>query len=169
MLDRRRAVRRLILVLPLACLTVACPKDDPAATQGDATPQTEDPGAKPEAAASAPATPVDLAGWNVLSGGSGVFELAWRSATGAMPRNQDFQLDLLLLKAGAPLPGARISVSGWMPDHGHGMVRAPIVTEQGDGHYQVEGMLLHMRGRWDVSFEIAAEDLTDTLSYTVEL
>lgn len=117
---------------------------------------------------------VDLSGWNIVTGKARVFELGWKTSTGKtsagkMPRNKDFEIDLLLLRDGVPHPGARISLTGWMPDHGHGMVREPIVTETDQGHYRVEGMLLHMRGRWDLTFEILSGDHRDTVLQIVEL
>ena len=60
---------------------------------------------------------------------------------------------LLVAVAGAP-PSADVSwtlrVEGWMPGHGHGMLRQAVVDELGDGRYRVRGMLFHMPGLWEL-------------------
>jgi hypothetical protein len=73
---------------------------------------------------------------------------------GDPPRNEDFELEVVLERDGERLRGAELVVSGFMPEHGHGMVRWPRTTPREDGSFLVEGMLLHMRGHWQLFFDI---------------
>lgn len=80
--------------------------------------------------------------------------VCWRSLSDEVPRNQDFALEVWVLEQGRPVDGAQLTVSGRMPEHGHGMLRAPRSLVQADGSYLVEGMLLHMRGHWQLRFDV---------------
>jgi hypothetical protein len=51
---------------------------------------------------------------------------------------------------GAPLDGAGVSATVWMPAHGHGTSVKPSVTERGDGVYDVERVVFFMDGHWEV-------------------
>lgn len=125
--------------------------------------------AQPSASASAPVPPAEVAGveqapqspspledpaFERLTSVGGRYQLCWRAESGALPRNQDCALEVWVFEDGEPAPGLVLSVRGWMPDHGHGMLRLPRTIDQGDGSYRVEGVLLHMRGRWQLSFDL---------------
>lgn len=65
------------------------------------------------------------------------------------------RLNLLIHKAdGAELTGAEITVTPWMPEHGHGVWEKPVVTELGGGRYHVENAVLIMAGRWDMKVDV---------------
>lgn len=113
--------------------------------------------AEPEPASSA---------WSEVTGER--VTVAWR-ADGGLVRNEDMDVELRVTNEGAPVAGAAIDVRGWMPDHGHGMVREPAVREVGGGHYVVEGLLLHMRGHWDVDVSVKADGWDDTARIEVDL
>ena len=71
---------------------------------------------------------------------------------------------------GQPVENATITVDGGMPQHGHGLPTAPQVTEYlGDGDYLVEGMKFQMGGWWEVKFNITASDVTDTITFNLNL
>jgi hypothetical protein len=90
----------------------------------------------------------------VAPSASGRYTLRWRPLAPEVPNNEPFELEFFLEKDGAPAPGAEVVVRGWMPDHGHGMVRRPEVLDRGDGSYLVRGMLLHMSGLWELFFDV---------------
>jgi hypothetical protein len=52
---------------------------------------------------------------------------------------------------GAPLPGAAVTLSSWMPAHGHGSPDPAIVTETSPGHYRAAPVTLHMPGTWEIT------------------
>ena len=85
---------------------------------------------------------------------SGSFRLSWRPLAPEVPTNEPFELAFLLERDGVPVPGATVAVRGWMPEHGHGMLRRPEVEDEGDGWYRVRGMLLHMGGFWELFFDV---------------
>ena len=58
---------------------------------------------------------------------------------------------------------------GWMPDHRHGFVRTPFIEEDGEGRYSVEGMLLHMRGHWQLVFDVILDEVRDTVTFDIQL
>jgi YtkA-like len=55
----------------------------------------------------------------------------------------------------SPLDGLTVSVTPWMPDHGHGT--EPVnVTASGGGKYGLDPLYLYMRGYWEIRLAIAA-------------
>lgn len=71
---------------------------------------------------------------------------------------------------GAPVDGARITIDGGMPQHGHGLPTAPRVTRGlGGGAYQVEGLKFNMGGWWELRFRIAAPAGTDSVTFNLDL
>ncbi len=89
---------------------------------------------------------------------TGRIQVRWSSTPDPIPVNEDFEL-LLELRPGpehTELPDdLRVEVEGWMPGHGHGMLRSPKVTlipseTPTDRHYSVLGMLFHMDGEWEL-------------------
>jgi hypothetical protein len=57
--------------------------------------------------------------------------------------------------------GAEITVTPWMPEHGHGVFEKPVVSERGGGLYSVENILLIMSGRWELRMKVKAGSLED--------
>jgi hypothetical protein len=75
-----------------------------------------------------------------------------------LPLSQFFALDLAVCAQ----DGGRIDpprVDATMPQHGHGMNYRPTVEPLGEGRYRVNGMLLHMPGRWQLSIAVGSETL----------
>jgi hypothetical protein len=95
----------------------------------------------------------------------GTFSVRWASKPHPIPINEPFELVLDVLGPAADLT---LEVEGWMPGHGHGMVRTPRVTPLGEGpmgeeRFQVRGMLFHMEGAWELRVAIAwRQELGDT-------
>ncbi|HLL12657.1 MAG TPA: FixH family protein [Rubrivivax sp.] len=57
---------------------------------------------------------------------------------------------------GLPVRGARFTVDGGMPQHGHGLPTQPRVTrELAEGSYQLDGMKFSMTGWWELKLAIA--------------
>ncbi len=54
---------------------------------------------------------------------------------------------------GRPLDGATITVTPYMPDHGHGASVVPTVTALGGGRYDVANLTLPMPGVWQLTFD----------------
>jgi hypothetical protein len=56
--------------------------------------------------------------------------------------------------SGAPIVGANVTLSGWMPEHGHGLNTIPVATELGAGRYRLEPINLFMPSVWEVTIEV---------------
>jgi hypothetical protein len=67
--------------------------------------------------------------------------------------------------AGAPVPGAALTVKPFMPDHQHGTGIKAKLTEQSDGLYLAEPVNLWMPGLWEVTIEARAAAATDRVVY----
>lgn len=72
--------------------------------------------------------------------------------------------------AGEPIDGAVITVDGGMPAHRHGLPTQPQAAP-GDapGQYRIEGVRFQMPGEWIVTFTIAADDLSDQVTFPLTL
>jgi hypothetical protein len=71
---------------------------------------------------------------------------------------------------GQPIENAEITVDGGMPHHDHGFPTSPQVTQElGDGEYLVEGVKFNMAGWWEMSFDIAADGQSDSVTFNVVL
>jgi len=71
---------------------------------------------------------------------------------------------------GRPADAATITVTGGMPQHGHGLPTKPRVTRAlGSGNHRVEGMKFNMRGWWTVTFAIDAAAGADSVTFNLDL
>lgn len=56
---------------------------------------------------------------------------------------------------GALVDNAAVSLSLWMPDHGHGSARPPVITPMGGGKYKISEVWLPMAGLWRFTVGVA--------------
>jgi hypothetical protein len=72
--------------------------------------------------------------------------------------------------SGEPVPNARITVDGGMPEHGHGLPTRPRVTKDlGNGWYEVSGVRFNMGGWWELKLTITTPAGTDTVTFNLEV
>ncbi|NNE36724.1 MAG: FixH family protein [Gammaproteobacteria bacterium] len=102
---------------------------------------------------------------------NGLFQVSIEPAIDPLPLNQMHGWVLSLMDgSGSPVDNAEITVDGGMPAHNHGMPTVPQVTANlGDGRYQVEGVQFQMPGHWVVTFNIAANAQSDSVTYNLML
>jgi hypothetical protein len=82
------------------------------------------------------------------------FLLVYKLMPEPVPVGRHFSLDFALCPRGAtPLPG-EVRVDAQMPEHKHGMNYRPSVALRGPGQYRAEGLMFHMPGHWELSFEL---------------
>ena len=62
-----------------------------------------------------------------------------------------------------------VRVDASMPEHRHGMNYRPVVALQPSGAYRADGLLFHMPGRWDITFDVVAGSGTERLTGTMQL
>jgi hypothetical protein len=135
----------------------------------DASADNQDDASSDVGSAEASALP-DLSDWNTAEGHQGQISLSWRPVDhDEIPRNVECELDVMVLADGAPLAGANLRITGYMPAHRHGLVQLPLVEELGDGAYRVSGLLLHMRGDWELRFTVVAEGKMETVTFELVL
>ncbi len=80
------------------------------------------------------------------------------------PLNQLFSLEATVERGCDPprRPVApRLRVDAAMPEHRHGMNTDAVVTSLGEGRFGVEGLLLHMPGRWEMYFDVTDGGVTE--------
>lgn len=71
---------------------------------------------------------------------------------------------------GQPVLNAEVAVEGGMPEHNHGLPTAPQITKNlGDGCYLLEGMRFHMGGWWTVTVSIIDGNVSDSVTFDLNL
>jgi outer membrane murein-binding lipoprotein Lpp len=65
---------------------------------------------------------------------------------------------------GTGAEGAKIEITPWMPEHNHGVMWPPTVTELGKGRYKVV-MPLTMAGHWELKLKIQKGDSEDSVVF----
>ena len=69
-----------------------------------------------------------------------------------------------------PVDGARFTIDGGMPQHGHGLPTSPAVTrDMGEGRYLVEGVKFNMPGWWELKFAIEGPSGSDDVTFNILL
>ena len=104
--------------------------------------------------------PLDLGHGTGIVIYSDLYMLAFRPDPLRIEVGQPFTLLMnVCTKRGEPAELARVDST--MPEHMHGMNYAPMLKAKGDGRYQVEGLLFHMPGSWEVTFDVRPADKAD--------
>lgn len=70
---------------------------------------------------------------------------------------------------GVPATGASIEVEPWMPHHGHGTESVPVVTELGEGEYEVANVVYNMSGMWELRTELTTPEHSDRVVLDVDV
>jgi cytochrome c peroxidase len=71
-------------------------------------------------------------------------------------------------KPGHALP-EELKVDAQMPEHRHGMNYAPAVRRLAPGRWRAEGLMFHMPGEWELSFELRGGGASERLSQVLQL
>ncbi|NNF50867.1 MAG: FixH family protein [Gammaproteobacteria bacterium] len=103
-----------------------------------------------------------------------IAEKVWTSANGHYKVKVDPQLNPLTINRmhswtlelrtaqGDPVENAKISVTGGMPAHDHGLpTRARVTRHLGNGRYLLEGLRFHMHGSWTIKLSIDNGEMRD--------
>ena len=95
-----------------------------------------------------------LAGMQKLGAGGTMVSLT--SALPAPPGRDDNTWEIDVSREGAPLSGATIKVTPFMPDHRHGTAVPVVVTPDPDvpGRYELSPINLWMPGLWEITVAI---------------
>ena len=112
--------------------------------------------------------PLDLGrgtGWVVFSDH---YMLAFRSDPIRIETGEPFALVLnVCTKNGKP--AELVAVDAQMPEHRHGMNYRPSIVDADNGRYRAEGLVFHMPGRWELTFDVRAGEETERLTHDIIL
>ncbi len=102
---------------------------------------------------------------------SGAYEVSYEPAVSPVPKRQIHAWTVnVRTRDGRPVEGAKLTVDGGMPDHGHGLPTQPAMRQAlGDGRYVVEGMKFNMGGYWVVDLGIDAPEGHDDVRFELKL
>jgi hypothetical protein len=63
------------------------------------------------------------------------------------------------------VPGAKLTITPWMPSMGHGVLEKPEITDRGGGLYNVKNVMLSMGGHWELRVRVEAGGETDSVVF----
>lgn len=80
-----------------------------------------------------------------------------------------FVVEFVVCPRGAAIAPASARIDARMPEHRHGMNYRPVVTMAGPGRYRAEGLMFHMGGRWELTFDLATDRGTERVAAMLEV
>ena len=118
------------------------------------------------------------------------YVLAYRTQPAKITVGKHFSIDLVMCaKGNAAMPDG-VTVDAYMPEHGHGMNYKAAVKPAGndkavakpagkdeaalkpavdDARYRADGLMFHMPGRWDLTFELRGAGKAERLTRSIVL
>ena len=82
------------------------------------------------------------------------YVVAYATSPSPVEVGRHFVVDFVVCPRGNGKPAQSVRVDANMPEHRHGMNYRPTVVALEPGRYRGEGLMFHMPGRWDVTFDI---------------
>ena len=101
-------------------------------------------------------------------GEMGIFSIKLTSTPGPPSKGTNMWTLELSDSAGA-IEGAQITVTPWMPEHGHGSTSPVTVTEESGGTYRAHPVELQMLGLWDTEITVEKDGQLDTLHFVFDV
>jgi hypothetical protein len=81
--------------------------------------------------------------------------IAWRTNPANIAVGKSFSIEVIACVDGEKqMAPSRIRVDAGMPMHGHGMNYTPSEKKLGPGHSTFDGMVFHMPGKWQLTFDV---------------
>ncbi len=97
------------------------------------------------------------------------YAVAFVTLPDPVPVGRHFVVDFAVCpRGGAKLPDS-VRIDAGMPEHRHGMNYRPSVTSPRPGIYRAEGLLFHMPGRWDLTFDLVSAGIPQRLTGTLRI
>ena len=77
------------------------------------------------------------------------------------------KLDVKLLVKDAKVSAGDFALRGFvlegfdarMPEHNHGMITKPVIQKKSDAEYTIDGVKLHMAGKWVLEFKVSGKSV----------
>jgi hypothetical protein len=95
---------------------------------------------------------------------NGLFSMEMTVEDGNMKTGKNIVHLRLTDQKGAPVPGASIAITPWMPGMDHGTPYESMVTDLGEGRYRTN-IPLTMGGHWEITMDITKDGETDTVVF----
>lgn len=108
----------------------------------------------------------------VLASNDGAYYVRYTIEPTPLKLQQTFAIKVAVFTDAALTQPARdisLTVDGRMPQHRHGMNTEPVIQTLAPGVFQVEGMLFHMAGRWQLIFDMTRDGETVRAQTALEL
>jgi hypothetical protein len=86
-----------------------------------------------------------------------------------IPMARHFALEVQLCDPSGASAARLRKADATMPEHKHGMNYRPVVTALGAGRFRVEGMMFHMAGHWQLTFEVQTATERVRLAHDVQI
>jgi hypothetical protein len=96
-------------------------------------------------------------------------EIAYRWEPKDIKVGRFFQAEVVTCRTPDAGAVSRIVLDARMPAHGHGMNYRPKATELGPGRFRFTGLMLHMAGTWQLTFDIFQGEKRSRLTREIDL
>ncbi len=98
----------------------------------------------------------------------GTYTVSYTPSSDPIPFNSEFSVTFSATADVMPEGGFTIdAANATMPNHGHGMNVAPVVTDNGDGTWTASPFLFHMEGWWELTADVTSTDGTETATFNI--
>ena len=96
-------------------------------------------------------------------------EIAYRWEPEHLEVGQFFAAEVIACRAPGPVAVSGVVLDAQMPAHGHGMNYRPTATQVGPDRFRITGLMLHMAGKWRLTFDLVHADRRTRLSRDLDL
>ncbi len=97
------------------------------------------------------------------------YAIAFVTLPDPVPVGQHFIVAFAVCPRGNATMPDSVRVDATMPAHRHGMNYRPSVSSPQPGIYRGEGLMFHMPGRWDLTFDLVFAGATERLATTLHI
>ncbi len=105
----------------------------------------------------------------VVTSNDGTYQVRYRVDPSDFEVGDLFAMRVEVERAdGAPFE-AQLAVDARMPEHGHGMNREPVVERASEGAFEVQNLLFHMPGYWEVYLDLTRGAVTERAQFSLDL
>jgi len=108
-------------------------------------------------------------GKGAVRGESKSYVVAWRADPSPIAVSRHFALDIVVCPKSGTTPPKLLTVDATMPAHRHGMNYRPTITAKGAGRFRAEGLMFHMPGAWELTFDVGGDEGAERVRAPYEL